>query len=146
MRCSALRGAVLALAFLSLPMLGCEIRTIQIQLPGFADGTIEGIRLYKQVPDTNGDGKPDWSFACQITFEDLRYTQQGETLFYVQNCIDERPGQGLVLPAEVQRLPGDPTTIIVELYYMRYEAAGLYTATAFNDYGESAPSPSSVQL
>ena len=69
MRCSALRGVVVALALLSVPMLGCQIKTIQIQLPGFADGAIDGIFLWKQLPGTNGELR--WTRVCRIDFTDL---------------------------------------------------------------------------
>ena len=75
-----LRGAVVALALLAMPLVGCEFRTVQIQLPGFGDGLVEGLWLWKEV-----DGA--WTRVCRIDFTDRRITQQGETLFYVQNCV-----------------------------------------------------------
>jgi hypothetical protein len=144
MRCSALRGVVLALALLSLPMLGCQIKTIQIQLPGFADGAVDGIFLWKQLPGSNG--QLQWTRICRIDFTDLRFTQRGETLSYVQNCIDGKLKRGLVLPALVERQAGSPATVTVELYYLRYENPGTYRATAFNESGESPLSASSLPL
>lgn len=144
MRCSALRRAVLALALLSTPMLGCEIKTIQIQLPGFADGAIDGIFLWKQLPASGG--QLQWTRICRIDFTDLRFTHRGETLSYVQNCIDGKTRRGLVLPSVVDRLDGNPATITVELFYIRYEDPGTYRATAFNESGESPLSSTSLPL
>jgi hypothetical protein len=139
MRCKALRGAALALALLSMPMLGCEIRTIQIQLPGYGSGDIDGIWLWKQVAGT-------WTRVCRIDFTDHRITAQGEILSYVQNCINGRVRRGIVLPSPVDRLAGTPTTVTLDLYYFRYEDPGSYRATAFNAAGESSLSTTSLPL
>ena len=139
MRCKALRGAALALALLSMPMLGCEIRTIQIQLPGYGSGDIDGIWLWKQVAGT-------WTRVCRIDFTDHRITAQGEIVSYVQNCINGRVRRGIVLPSPVDRMAGAPTTVTLELYYFRYEDPGSYRATAFNAAGESSLSTTSLPL
>lgn len=141
MRLRALRGAVVALSLLATPMLvGCEMRTIQIQLPGFGDGSaIEGIWLWKQV-----SGK--WTRVCRIDFTDNRMTPTGETLSYVQNCVNGKVRRAMVLPTPIERLAGAPTTITVELTYLRYEAPGTYRATAFNSAGESPLSSTSLPL
>lgn len=135
-----LRGAVLALALLGLPFTtGCEMRTVQIQLPGYGDGAIDGIWLWKQISGT-------WTRVCRIDFTDRRITQQGETLSYVQNCINGKVRRGVVLPTPIARNPSAPSTITVELIYLRYEAAGTYRATAFNAAGESPLSTTSTTL
>jgi hypothetical protein len=139
MRCKALRGAALALALLSMPMLGCEIRTIQIQLPGYGSGDIDGIWLWKQVAGT-------WTRVCRIDFTDHRITAQGEIVSYVQNCINGRVRRGIVLPSPVDRLAATPTTVTLDLYYFRYEDPGSYRATAFNAAGESSLSTTSLPL
>ena len=139
MRRMGVRGAVLALALLAAPMLGCEAKTIKVQLPGFNNGTVDGIWLWKQI-----DGQ--WRRVCRIDFTDRRMTHRGETLYYVQNCIDGEEKRGLVLPAAVERMPGNPGTITVDLWYLRYEDGGTYRASAFNESGESTLSSTSVVL
>lgn len=134
------RGFVLALALAALPVLGgCELRTFHIQLPGFGDGAIDGIYLWKDVGG-------QWTRVCRIDFTDRRITPEGETLSYVQNCVNGKTKRGIVFPTLVTRPPGTPTTITVELLYLRYEDAGTYRATAFNSAGESALSSSSLPL
>jgi hypothetical protein len=134
-----LRGVIVALALLAVPMMGCELRRVQLQLPGFGNGQVEGLWLWKQV---NGE----WTRVCRIDFTDRRITEQGETLFYVQNCVKGQVRRAVVLPAPVDRPPGDPMTINVELIYLRYEPPGTYRATAFNAFGESALSATSSTL
>lgn len=135
-----LRSATLALALLALPFTtGCEMRTVQIQLPGYGNGAIDGIWLWKQISGT-------WTRVCRIDFTDWRMTPQGETLYYVQNCINGRERRGYVLPTLITRAPGSPSTITVELIYLRYEDPGTYRATAFNAAGESPLSTTSTSL
>jgi hypothetical protein len=134
------RGAALALLLLPLPLLtGCQMRTITIQLPGYGDGAIDGVWLWKQVGGV-------WTRMCRIDFTDRRITEQGETLSYAQNCINGRERRGVVLATPIARLSGTPTTITVELIYLRYETPGSYRATAFNAAGESALSSTSLPL
>ena len=139
MRRRGLRGVVLALALLAAPMLGCEAKPLRVQLPGFGNGTVDGIRLWRQVGSS-------WQPVCRIDFTDRRMTHRGETIYYVQNCIDGEQKRGLVLPAAVQRKPDDPSTITINLWYLRYEDSGSYRATTFNKAGESTLSSTSVVL
>jgi len=139
MRCRALRGAVLALSLLSIPMLGCELKTIQVQLPGYGNGAVDGLWLWKQIGG-------QWTRVCRIDFTDRRMTPKGERLAYVQNCINGKVRRGLVFPTLIERLASNPSTITVELIYLRYEPAGTYRATAFNESGESPLSASSLLL
>jgi hypothetical protein len=84
--------------------------------------------------------------VCRIDFLDHRMTQQGETIAYVQNCVNGRTRRGLVLPTAVERVAGTPTTINIDLFYFRYEDPGSYRATAFNSAGESSLSATALPL
>jgi hypothetical protein len=140
MRCRLLRGAALALALLSAPLLtGCEMKSIQIQLPGYGNGAVDGIWLWKQSAGA-------WQRVCRIDFTDRRMTVHGERLSYVQNCINGKVRRGVVLATAVDRLAGNPTTITIDLVYLRYEDPGTYRATAFNEAGESPLSATSLPL
>jgi hypothetical protein len=140
MRCRLVRGVVLALCLLSAPMLlGCEVKTFQVQLPGYGNGEIDGIYLWKQV-----SGK--WTRICRIDFTDRRMTAQGETLSYVQNCIQGKARRGIVFPTQIARQAANPSTITIDLMYLRYEDPGTYRATAFNEAGESPLSATSLPL
>jgi len=140
MRRRSLRGLVAALSLLMMPLLaGCEVRTFQIQLPGFASGEIDGIWLWKRVGS-------QWQRVCRIDFENHRITARGEEISYVQNCINGIEARGLVFPTKVERLPNSPTTIQIEMVYLRYEEPGTYRATAFNESGESPLSSTSLTL
>ena len=131
---------MLALSLVALPMLAaCELRTFHIQRPGYGVGAIDGVWLWKQIAG-------QWTRVCRIDFTDRRITQRGETLSYVQNCMNGRVRRGIVFPTQITRPAGAPTTITVELLYLRYEDPGSYRATAFNAAGESALSSSSLPL
>lgn len=140
MRRRSLRGLVVVFSLLSMPLLaGCEVRTLQIELPGFASGEVDGIWLWKQSAG-------QWRRVCRIDFENHRITARGEEISYVQNCINGATTRGLLFPTTVRRLPQAPTTIQLEMVYLRYEGPGTYRATAFNESGESPLSSTSLTL
>lgn len=135
------RCAVVALALLSLPLLtACEVRTIQVQLPGYGDGDIDGIWLWKKV---SGGA---WTRICRIDFLDRKVDAQGEQLEYAQMCVNGTFAQALRFPTPITRSSATPSTITVELVYLRYEPAGTYKVTAFNAYGESPLSSGSLPM
>ena len=77
MRRRSLRGLVAVFSLLSMPLLaGCEVRTLQIELPGFASGEVDGIWLWKQSAG-------QWRRVCRIDFENHRITARGEEISYV---------------------------------------------------------------
>jgi hypothetical protein len=137
MRRNRLRSIVAALALLSLPMLGCEVASLSVQLPGYGNGAVDGLWLWKQVGG-------QWTRVCRIDFEDRRLTEKGEMLWYVQNCINGKVRRGVLFASPVERPAGD--AIAIDLIYLRYESSGQYRATAFNQFGESALSSTSVPL
>jgi hypothetical protein len=140
LRTRFVRSAVVALSLLSLPLLtGCEVRTLQIQLPGYGEGSIDGIWLWKRISGT-------WTRVCRIDFTDHRVTQQGEELEYAQMCVNGVVTRGFKFPTPIIRAADSPSTITVELVYLRYEDAGNYKATAFNAFGESPLSSTYLPL
>lgn len=140
MRGRLYRSAFVALSLLALPLLGCETKEIHIQLPGYENGAIDGIWLWRRTAQNT------WERACKIDFVDRRMTEQGEMLLYVQNCVKGRTRRGVTLPTPVERLAATPSTIRINLWYMRYEDPGDYRATAFNAAGESQLSATSLPL
>jgi hypothetical protein len=141
MRDKIRRARLIAAAalLLAIPLAGCETKPLTVQLPGFGDGAIDGLWLWRQSA-TGG-----YERICRIDFLGLHQNGGGfEVLRYIQNCLDEHPG--LELRARVERAIGDPSTALVHLWYMRWEDPGSYRGTAFNVYGESGLSASNVQL
>ena len=139
------RGAVLVLALLAGPMLGCEPAKVQIQLDSFSTSGIEGIVLHRE--DTDGTFRP----VCEIHFSDFRtIVRRGESIErikYVQTCLDGIMGiPALVLETDVERPANAPDAVQLELWYWRFENPGIYKASAFNAAGESPLSASSLQL
>ncbi len=146
MCCRILRSAALALSLLAVPMLGCEPKRVQIQLDAFGSSGIEGIFLYRQNPAGGA-----FQRACEIRFSDFqtieRRGQTVERIKYLQNCVDGEIGTpALLLETTVRRPGNDPDAILLELWYLRFEAAGTYKASAFNAAGESALSAASLPL
>lgn len=147
MRRRSVRGALLALALLSVPLLGCEAKKLQIQLESFVSSEIDGIFLFRADAV---DGP--FERVCEIRFSEFRTIvrrgKQVERIQYLQNCLDGKQGTpGLLLETTVRHPEdGDPDAIILDLWYLRFEPTGFYKATAFNAAGESQLSASSLPL
>jgi hypothetical protein len=141
MRSASCRRVALAVAALLLvPLAGCELKTVRIQLPGYGNGAIEGVWLWR-LDDATGQ----YVRACRIDFQGRGFTGSGlETVSYVQNC-DNGHRMGALL-AKVTRSASDPGTATLELEYARWESPGMYRASAFNSAGESPLSQASEAL
>lgn len=135
------RGLALGLLLMALPLGGCEPKKVTIQLDGFADGAIQGVWLWRFSEVENR-----YERICRIDFADHRWTEEGEIVEYAQQCIDGQQVPGPVLTALVERLAQQPDSAVLDLWYVRYEDAGVYKATAFNVDGESPLSPGSLPL
>jgi hypothetical protein len=136
-RTQALLAAVLLA--LVLPLTACEPKDFTVQLPGFGDGAIDGIWLWRQAP-TGG-----YERMCRIDFLGVGPFHGMEGLTYIQGeCVHEQPG--MEMWAKIERPPSNPTTVTVRLWYLRWEDEGRYKASAFNASGESGLSASSVDL
>jgi hypothetical protein len=122
----------LALLFAVLPMMGCETKALTLAIPGFGNGNIDGLWLWR-LAETTGR----YERACKIQLSDPQKTASGmELLPYLQVC-DSPNEYGMNMSAEVHRLTGDPSTIVVKLWYFRWADPGQFRASSYNSVGES---------
>lgn len=140
-----LRRATLVLSLLAFPLIACEPTKMQIQLDGFTSSGIEGIVLHRA--DSGGTYQP----VCEIHFSEFRTIvrrgQAIERIKYVQTCLDGEMGVPVVtLETNVRRPSAGSDAIQLDLWYLRFEAPGLYKASAFNAAGESPLSAASLPL
>jgi hypothetical protein len=131
---------VLAFTFVLLSF-GCQTRSVTIEIPGFGNGEIDGVWLWRFTSST---GK--YERSCRLELSDPQFDESGnEVLPYLQVCND--PGEiGMNLQATISRLAADPDTIIVTMWYFRYRDPGQYKASSYNSAGESALSPTALSL
>jgi hypothetical protein len=132
----------LALAFLLLaPALGCETKAVTIAIPGFGLGDVNGVWLWR-LNETNGS----YERVCRLEFGAPQTSKTGvEVMPYLQVCT--APDQlGMNLRAEISRLPADPNTIVVKLFYFRFADPGQFRASSYNSAGESPLSPNALML
>ena len=137
-----LSRVALALALLLLaPALGCETKSVTIAIPGYGLGDVDGVQLWRLEESTGR-----YQRVCRLELGAPQTPKPGvEVLPYLQVCA--APGQvGMDLQASISRLPTDPTTIIVKLFYFRFAAPGQYRASSYNSAGESALSPTALTL
>jgi predicted small secreted protein len=133
------RLVTLAAVLLAMPLTACETKVLSVQLQGYGeDGAIEGLWLWRQSA-TGG-----YERVCRIDFLGIHENAGVEKLRYVQNCLDDH--LGLELRADIERVANDPSTVVVHLWYMRWEDPGSYRGSAFNAAGESELSASTVAL
>ncbi len=132
----------LVMAFtLLLLSFGCETRAITIEIPGFGDGAVDGVWLWRYADSTG-----QYERACRLELSAPQLDASGnEVLPYLQVCTT--PGEvGMDLQATISRLPADPDTIVVTVWYFRYRDPGQYKASSYNAAGESALSPTALAL
>jgi hypothetical protein len=130
-RSTRLPMIVLALLFAAVPMMGCEPKEITFALPGFGSGNIDGLWLWR----LGSTGQ--YERVCKLQLADPQTTPSGtELLPYLQVC-DAPDEVGLNMTAKITRLSGDPTTIVVKLWYFRFADAGQFKASSYNSAGES---------
>jgi len=137
-----LSRVALALALLLLaPALGCETKAVTIAIPGYGLGDVDGIQLWRLDESTGR-----YVRVCRLEIGVPRTPKAGvEVLPYLQVCA--APGQiGMDMQATISRLPTDPSTIVVKLFYFRFAAPGQYRASSYNSAGESALSPTALTL
>ena len=131
-----------ALAFVLLLLsFGCETRAVKMEIPAFGNGNVDGVWLWRRVEAT---GK--YKRACRLELDAPQLGAAGtEELSYLQVC--DTPGQaGMNLKATISRLPDDPSTIVVTMWYFRFEQPGQFKASAYNAAGESALSAAALSL
>ena len=132
-----LRLFAIALPLFALPLAGCETKKIWVQLPSFGDGNIDGIWLWRLA--ANGD----YERQCHIPIGDVQSVNGQEAVAYDQECGE---ALGFGLSATVERSATDPNTVVVGLWYMRWEDPGTYKISSHGAEGESALSSTTIQL
>jgi hypothetical protein len=131
-----------ALAFVLLLLsFGCDTRAVTMELPGFGNGNIDGVWLWRLVEATG-----TYKRACRLELDAPQLDKTAtEVLPYLQVCTT--PGQvGVNLKATISRLPADPSAIVVTMWYFRFQQAGQFKASAYNAAGESALSSTALSL
>jgi hypothetical protein len=120
------------------PLTACETKSVTVQIPAFGVGAVDGIWLWRLSEASN-----TFERMCRIDIGDSAVTPSGEIVDYIQDCEDH---PGVQLKSRVERLAADPQTVVLDLWYMRWEDPGVYKASAYNAGGESPLSANSVQL
>jgi hypothetical protein len=116
---------------------GCRVSQVMIEIPGFGDGDVEGVWLWR-LSDTTGQYERD----CRVTLSAPDMSPAGEYVGYAEQCSNQ---PDINLNAFVQRAPTDPSTITLVLWYTRFQpTAGSYKASAYNGAGESGLSATAL--
>ena len=139
MRRIARWASTLALAFLLLPLAGCEMRGLTLRIADFGDGRVDGVWLWRLSEESGR-----FERVCRIDLGDPFVLNNAERLSYRQSC--ETGQAGMLLETAVERPVEEPEAILVDLWYLRREAPGTYKASLFTEAGESPLSPTSVTL
>ena len=118
---------------------GCYAPLMKIQLPGFANGNVDGVWLWRQLSSGY------FQRVCKIAFSDPYMKGGVEIVDYQQTCLDGRPKTPL-WSASVTRSAGNPDTATLTLIIQGNNPPMTNKASAYNAAGESALSTSTVKL
>jgi hypothetical protein len=119
--------------------LGCSASLVKILVPGFADGDVDGVWLWRRLASGS------YERACRIDFSNV-YTQGSvEIVDYQQFCFDGR-FQTPLWNALVARSPGDPDSVTLVLKFGGNDVRLAHKASSFNAAGESGLSAATAQL
>ena len=129
---------LVGLALLAAPLVGCETKRVWVELPSFGDGAIDGVWLWRL------GATGEWERQCRIPIGDVEMIRNEEAVAYGQECGDQQLDWDL--HATVERKPGNPSTVRLGLWYMRWEDPGTYKVSAYGAQGESALSDTTLQL
>jgi len=132
------RGAWLAL--LLVPLVGCVPKQMSVELPGFGQGAIDAVWLWRLSARTGR-----YERTCHLDFGAVEAMPDGtERVSYEQVC---GPGEETgPLEAVVDRSAADPDTVTLRLLYLSPEDSGTYRATAVRGGAESGLSDNAIQL
>jgi hypothetical protein len=132
------RGAWLAL--LLVPLVGCVPKQISLELPGFGEGAIDAVWLWRLSPESGR-----YERTCRLDLGAVQALPDGtEQVAYRESCApgtDREP-----LEAVVDRSADDPETATLRLVYLSAEGPSTYRATAVRGTAESALSDNSIEL
>jgi hypothetical protein len=123
---------------LLLPLGGCAACLLRIEVPGFGDGTVEGVWLWRLSTATG-----QYERSSRLVFSAPAVAPDGETVDFEQQCANGSPGTRA--SATVEPSPSDPSTATLSLYYTSCDGLpGTYRASAYNEAGESALSSTTL--
>jgi hypothetical protein len=127
-------------ALLLLPLGGCAACLLRIEVPGFGDGTVEGVWLWRLSTVTG-----QYERSSRLVFSAPVLGPDGETVDFALQCVNGSPSSQA--SATVEPSSSDPTTATLSLYYTSCDGLpGTYRASAYNEAGESALSATTLSF
>jgi len=134
----SIRHAVrLAFLVFVLPLLGCGLSWLTIEIPDFSSKRIEGVWIWRLSPQTN-----QYVRDTQIQFQNVTALTSGEVLNYTATSSQ---GQ-LLLSASLAHNPANLDVVTVTLSFAEGSPPGTFKVSTFNAAGESPLSAQSETL
>jgi hypothetical protein len=130
--------AALAILVLALPLGGCNLDVLVVQIPDFDSKQVTGLTLWS----TNARGRVARR-ALDLQLLEPRFDDQGVELFgysYVEN------GETVEVWDRLHRDPANPDQVIVGFVALPVPEGVTYRISTFNAKGQSAPSAQSFVL
>ena len=125
------RGALLALfaVLICLPLMGCELRQLVVEIPDFDSSAVEGVEVWR-IDDVSGEAVSDGEVRFDGVFDHHGIEMVGYTLIKPEGV------EGLSLAAPLLRQPGSDQ-VRLELYWSRTGEEGWFRVSTFNSLGSS---------
>lgn len=133
----SLRHALrLALLPLALPLLGCDLSWLTVEIPDFHSKQIEGVWIWRLSPQTN-----QYRRDSPVVFRNVTTLTSGPILSYSVYSIQGNT----TLTAGITPNPANPDIVTVTLGFQR-GLPGVFKVSTYNAAGESMLSSKSESL
>jgi hypothetical protein len=132
------RLTLLGVSVLLLAVTGCKWFEVTVKVPDFDSRKVQGVWVWRKDSATG-----QWQRAGQIVFQPQTAGTAPDELAYV---VLQPDGSGLPLRTPITRDSASPDQVTLRLWYARFLDAGEYRVSTYNQAGESALSPQSLDL
>jgi len=137
MRRSVRHAVRLACLVFALPLLGCGLSWLTVEIPDFSSKHVEGVWIWRLSPQTN-----QYVRDTQIQFESVTTLTSGDVLNYTAIS-----GQGqMLLSTSLAHNPANHDVVTVTLSFAEASLPGTFKVSTFNAAGESPLSAQSETL
>ena len=135
-RRARIRALLPLLCLLALPLAGCEVKPVKVQLPTYFSAGVEELWFWR-LDETS----EEYVRSGHVRFEAITGPPGRKVIEYRMVLPDGTESVALTAPVQVR---GD--SILVEVQFTRWQNAGWFRVSSRNGAGESALSDDEIYL
>jgi hypothetical protein len=130
------RALLPLLCLLALPLAGCEVKPVKVQLPTYFSAGVEELWFWRL-----DERSQEYVRSGHVRFERISGPPGRKVIEYRMVLPDGTQSVPLTAPVQVR---GD--SILVEVQFTRWQSPGWFRVSSRNDSGESALSDDEIYL